>query len=198
MSKHHDDFDDLDELISQTRASMIAKLDAATNFNAVLADIYLKADQAEISDPAEFPTVHPGLGEPRTAIDEVCDHIDMLCAVLKASDQSQPTSPLLGTIYLNVARRSLQRLRNGLAKQRTSRDEAMRLIGHVEHNLQQADAILRSQYGLSLDDALHARIGDLVGLSGDIADEVQILRREVARLFEGTAVTAAMTPAPRG
>lgn len=46
-------FDELDEVILDTKASVIAKLDAATDFDAVLADIYAKAG----GDPSVVNTI---------------------------------------------------------------------------------------------------------------------------------------------
>jgi hypothetical protein len=201
MSKHRDDFDDLDELIMQTRASMIAKLDATTDFDAVLADIYAKGGKAETAESAGSSPARPGgrdFHEAGTAVDEVCGHIDMVHAVLTAATQSEQKAPLLGAMYLNAARRSLQRLRDTLAKHRIGRGEALRLIAHVEHNLREADTILRAQHGLSLDDALHDQIGDLMQLSGDIAGQIQVLRLKVTGLFDDAAEPAALTPIPHG
>lgn len=41
-----EDFDDVDELVMSVRTGLIAKLDAATDFPALLADIYAAADRA--------------------------------------------------------------------------------------------------------------------------------------------------------
>lgn len=198
MSTRRDDFDELDQLILQTRASVIAKIDAATDFNAVLADIYAKA--AKDGTP-EAAAVSPGRSrprEPQTALDEVCDQVDMLIMLLKAvSGPGVKGSPLIGAIYLSSTWRSLQRLRSGLARHRIGKGEALRLIQNAEHNLREADAVLRSEHGLSLDDALRDRIGDLMELGSDITGQVQILRAKVARLFDNAAESAALTPVPQ-
>ena len=106
-------------------------------------------------------------------------------------------SPLIGAIYLGSASRSLQRLRRGLARHRVGKDEALRLVGNAEHNLREADAVLRSEQGLSLDDALRDRIGDLMELDSDIAGQVEVLRAKVTRLFDNAAEAAALTPVPQ-
>jgi hypothetical protein len=198
MSTRRDDFDELDQLIVQTRASVITKLDAATDFNAVLADIYAKAAKDGTPEAAAASPWRSRPREPQTELDDVCDHIDMLIVLLKAvSGPGVKDSPLIGAIYLSSAWRSLQRLRNGLARHRIGKSEALRLIRNVEHNLREADTVLRSEQGLSLDDALRDQIGDLMELGSDITGQVQILRAKVARLFDNAAETAALTPVPQ-
>jgi hypothetical protein len=198
MSKRHDDVDELDQMILQTRASVISKFDAATDFNAVLADIYARAAK---DGTAEAAAVSPGRSrsrEPQTALDDVCDHIDMLIVLLKAaSGPGVKDSPLIGALYLSSAWRSLQRLRSGLGRHRVGKGEALRLVRNAEHNLREADTVLRSEQGLSLDDALRDRIGDLMELGSDITGEVQILRVKVVQLFDSAAQFAVLSPVPQ-
>jgi hypothetical protein len=197
MSKRHDDIDELDQVILQIRSSVISKLDAATDFAAVLADIYAKAAKDGTPEAAAAPSAQSPPREPQTALDEVCDHIDMLIMMLKAvSGPGAKDSPLIGGLYLSSSWRSLQRLRRGLAAHRIGRGEALRLARNAEHNLREADAVLRSEQGLSLDDALHDRIGELMGLGSDISSEVQILHTKIARLFDNAAQISALTPVP--
>ena len=66
MSTHRDDFDEIDRLILHTRASVIAKLDAATDFGAVLTDIYAKAAKDGTPEAAGIPT---GRSSPAGAAD---------------------------------------------------------------------------------------------------------------------------------
>ncbi|ONI71201.1 hypothetical protein ALI144C_52800 [Actinosynnema sp. ALI-1.44] len=200
MSSFSNDFDDIDKLIVATRASIIDKLDAATDFDAVFADIYAQAGRIETpkslkksADPLHGQIVD----EQRGRVDAVCDHIDLLNAVLEAEVVHDTRSPLFGTIYLSTARRSLRRLRDGLTKHRLSRNDALRLIGNVEHNLREADAALRAEHGLSLDEALHDRIGELRELGNDIAGQIQTLRTTVAQLFDEATDTAKLAPTPR-
>ena len=181
-----------------TRASVIAKLDAATDFGAVLTHIYAKAAKDGTPEAAASSTGRPRPQEPQTALDDVCDHIDMLITLLQAvSAPGVKDSPLIGAIYLGSASRSLQRLRRGLARHRAGKDEALRLVGNAEHNLREANAVLRSEHGLSLDDALRDRIGDLMDLGSDITGQVQALRAKVTRLFDNAAEAAALTPIPQ-
>jgi hypothetical protein len=200
MSSFSDDFDDVDKLIEATRVSIIAKLDAATDFDAVFADIYAQADRIETPESLNKsgdPLYGQMVDERRGGIDAVCDHIDLLNAVLEAGTVRDAQSPLMGTIYLSTARRSLRRLRDGLTKHRLSRNDALRLIGNVEHNLREADAVLRAEHGLSLDEALHDRIGELRELGKDIAGQIQTLRTAVAQLFDEAPDAAQLAPMPR-
>jgi hypothetical protein len=198
MSKRHDDVDELDQMILQTRASVISKLDAATDFDAVLADIYAKAAKDGTPEAAVFSPGRSRSREPQTALDNVCDHIDMLIMLLKAvSGPGAKNSPLIGGLYLSSGWRSLQRLQSGLDKHRIGRGDALRLIRNVEHNLLEADTVLRSEQGLSLDDALRDRIGHLMELGSDITGEVQMLRAKVAQLFDNAAEVAVLTPVPQ-
>jgi len=197
MSNPRDDFDDLDERVMQAQAGIIAKLDAATDWDAVIADIYRQAAKNGTPEAAAAPPGRAGLRKAQTALDEICDHIDMLTTLLTAvSGPGEKDSPLFGSIYLGAASRSLQRLRTGLAKHRTGKAEALRLAGNAEHNLREADAALQSERGLTLDDAMHERIGDLMDIGTDITGQVQILRRKVAWLFDNAPDAAVLTPVP--
>ncbi|MFB9831008.1 hypothetical protein [Actinoallomurus acaciae] len=197
----YDEFDELDELILETKASVIAKLNAATDFDAVLADIYAKGGLAESVESIGAFTDPAGVRdreEMRGGVEAVGDHIDMLQAVLVAAAKSEEKSPLMGTVYLSTARQSLWRLRDGLTTRRLSKTAAMRLVSQVEHNLREIDRILRRQHGLSLDEALHDRIGELMELGGDIADQIRILHEKVVQLFDDAADSAVLTPVPHG
>jgi hypothetical protein len=198
MSRDQDDFDDLDELIMRTQASIIAKLDAATDWEAVLTDIYVKAVKDGTPEAAAASRERHHQNEEQTALDDVTDHIGMLVTLLGAvSGPGEKDSPLIGSIYLGSARRSLERLGGGLAKHRASKGEALRLVRNAEHNLREADAALRSELGRSLDHVLRSRIDDLVELGGDVSDQIQVLYAQVARLFEDIAEPAALTPVPQ-
>lgn len=197
MSSFSDDFEDIDKLIFATRTSIIAKLDAATDFDAVFADIYAQASRIENPESLADPVYGHVANELRGGIDAVCDHIDLLNAVLEGGAVHDARSPFLGTIYLSTARRSLRRLRDGLIKHRLGRNDALRLIGNAEHNLHEADVALRAEHGLSLDEALHDRIGELRELGNDIAGQLQTLRHSVAQLFEEATDTAELAPMPR-
>jgi hypothetical protein len=61
----------------------------------------------------------------------------------------------------------------------------------------QAHTVLQSEQGLSLDDALRDRIGDLMELGSDITGEVKVLYAKVAQLFDNAAQAAVLTPIPQ-
>jgi hypothetical protein len=199
MSRDQDRFDDLDELIMQAQADIVAKLDAATDWEAVLADIYIKAAKDGTPEAASARYEHRHQDEARTtALSDVTDRIAMLVTLLGAASRpGENGSPLIGSIYLGSARRSLDRLGSGLAKQRLGKSEALRLVGNAEHNLREADAVLRSELGRSLDHVLRGRIDDLVELGGDVVGQVQVLSVQVRRLFEDTVEPAVPSKIPQ-
>jgi hypothetical protein len=199
MSSFSDDFDELDKLIWDTRSSVIAKLDAATDFDAVLADIYRKANLVETPETlGTTGSVDGGRpGERRGGVEGVCDHIDMINTVLEAASMHEVSSPVLGTFYLSTARRSLLRLHNGLGGRWLGKDDALRLIGNVEHNLREADTVLRTEHGQSLNEALHGRIGELMEVGSDISSHIRTLREKVVQLFDDAPDLAVFTPVSR-
>lgn len=194
MRTNYDDFDEIDQRIMSARSSAIAKMDAATDFNALLSDIYTKAASAALQ-----PRTNP-----RRSTEESRDtgsttaQIDMLDAVITAALSSSERSPLLGATYLTAARTSLRRLGRELAARRLGKGEALRLIGHIEHNLQEADHVLRAELGLSLGEALHRRIGELAELGQDLEQQMRVLRRRVEQLFEDANEPQVLAPSPRG
>lgn len=196
MSSFSDDFDDLDQLIMKARASVIAKLDAATDFDAVLADIYARAQNATTST-SRRPAKHDREADSQHGgLDVVCDHIDMLSAVLEPAIAHEIKSPEIGRMYLSEAQRSLRRLRDGLSKHHLGKGEALRLIDTAEHNIREADVVLRRESGRSLDDALQGRIEELRDLGSDIAGQILTLRGSIGRLFDEATDIAALTPLP--
>jgi hypothetical protein len=199
MSRDQDGFDALDELIMQAQASIIAKLDAATDWDAVLTDVYVKAAKDGTPEAAAARYEHRHLDEARaTALGDVTDRIAMLVTLLGAvSKPGENGSPLIGSIYLGSASRSLDRLGSGLAKQRLGKNEALRLVGNAEHNLREADAALRAELGRSLDHVLRGRIDDLVELGGDVIGQVRALSVQVKRLFDTATEPAVPSTVPQ-
>ena len=197
MSRDQDDFDHLDKLIMRTQAGIIAKLDAATDWDAVLSDIYVKAAK-DGTPEAAAASREPHYGnEGQTALDGVTDHIGMLVTLLGAASRpGEKDSPLIGSVYLSSARRSLERLSIGLTKHRVGKSEALRLVTNAEHNLREADSVFRSELGRSLDHVLRSRIDDLVELGGDVSDQIKVLHAQVTRLFDDIQEPAALTPVP--
>jgi hypothetical protein len=195
MSGFSDEFDELDNHFARTLADITARLDAKTDFDAVLADIYARAAGIETTPP-------PGQVALRTAEDDVAgpvkavtDRIAMLIAVLDspvARDLGSPT--IVATVYMPAARRSLRQLRDGLLARQLSQKAALRLLGNVGHNLGEADAMLRQEEGNSLDEALRGRVAEPRELGGDLTAHTDALRGQIVRLFEHADEFSGATP----
>ncbi len=121
----------------------------------------------------------------------------MLDALLRAVTKSdQDTSPLTGVLYLWMARQLLLQLRVGLTGRRLTQTRAIQLVDNIEHGVAETDRILRAQQGLSLQDAVHSRIGELRDVGGDLIFQVQRLRDKVLRLFTDLNESAPLLPVP--
>jgi hypothetical protein len=191
---------DLDQWIKRGLDAEIARMDAAFDFEAGLADVYARAGltRPEAADPRSHAATELSNDVPQDtmgqgAVQAVVDHIEMLDALLGAVTKAdQDTSPLTGVLYLKMARQLLLQLRVGLNGRRLTQTRATQLVDTIEHDLIETDKILRAQQGLSLQDAVHARIGELRDVGGDLIFQVQRLRDKVLRLF-----TDLDEPAPR-
>jgi hypothetical protein len=193
MNRQRDRRDDtgLDRWIQEALDAELAHRDATFDFQAGLADVHARAGLARPSS-TESPSpgatdsggdVTQGCGG-HSAVRAVVEHIEMLDALLGAVTRSeQEISPQLGVLYLTVARQFLWQLRMGLTGRRLTRARALQLVETIEHDLGETDKILRAQQGLSLHDAVHARIGELRDVGGDLHGQVQWLREKVLRLF---------------
>lgn len=197
----HDDGDtDLDQWIKRGLDAELAQMDAVFDLEAGLADVYARAGlpKPEATGPRSRVATDPGTDVTsgtvgQGAVQAVVDHIEMLDALLGAvTTSNQDTSPRLGVSYLTMARQFLLQLRVGLTGRRLTQARAIQLVDTIEHDLRETDKILRAQQGLSLQDAVHARIGELRDVGGDLISQVQRLREKVLRLF-----TDADEPAPR-
>lgn len=188
---------ELNRLIKEARAAELARMDAAFDFDAGLADIYARAGLTQPSDHnAEQPAPTPQ-DDPKSAVRAVCDHIEMIDALLAAVTKAD-SGPLLPTSYLKMARQFLLQLRTGLSARRLSAVEAFGLVNSIEHDFREADKTLRRQHGLSLQQALHDRIGELREISTDMTAQTQVLRQNVMRLFDAADDPAPLTPVPLG
>ncbi len=201
----HDDGDtDLDQWIKSGLDAELAQMDAAFDFEAGLADVYARAGltRPEPSEPCSHTTTDPIITVTRDTVGEgavqaVVDHIEMLDALLGAVTKSdKDTTPLMGVSYLTTARRFLLQLRVGLTGRRLTQTRAIQLVDIIEHDLKEIDKILRAQQGLSLRDAVHARIGELRDVGGDLIYQVQRLREKVLRLFTDVEEPAPRLPVP--
>lgn len=201
----HDDGDtDLDQWIKSGLDAELVQMDAAFDFEAGLADVYARAGLTipGAAEPRSHEATDPSIDVPQDtmgegAVQAVVDRIEMLDALLGAVTKSdQDTSPLMGMIYLTTARQYLLQLRVGLTGRRLTQARASQLVDTIEHDLTETDKILRLQQGLSLQDAVHARIGELRDVGGDLIDQVQRLREKVLRLFTDVDEPASRLPVP--
>lgn len=201
----HDDGDaDLDQWIKGGLDAELAQMDAAFDFEAGLADVYARAGLTRpgAAEPLRHTATDPSIDVTQDtvgqgAVQAVVDHIEMLDALLVAVTKSdQNTSPLAGLIYLTTARQFLLQLQVGLSGRRLIQARATQLVDTIAHDLTEADKILRVQQGLSLQDAVHARIGELRDVGGDLIDQVQRLREKVLRLFTDVDEPVSRLPVP--
>jgi hypothetical protein len=106
----------------------------------------------------------------------------MLEAAITAAVKAE-AAPLLGASYLSAARRYLFELRDGLQNHRITAQDAFRLLTNTRHALHEADSILRRQHGMSLEESILARIGDLRQLNTDLLGQLEVIEEKVMRLF---------------
>lgn len=188
---------ELDRLIKEARAAELARMDAAFDFDAGLADVYDRAGLTRPSDRNAKQSAPASEDDSESAVRAVCDHIEMIDALLAAVTKSD-SGPLLPTSYLKMARQFLLQLRTGLSARRLSAVEAIGLVNSIEHDFREADKTLRRQHGLSLQQALHDRIGELREISTDMTGQTQVLRQNVMRLFDAADDPVPLTPVPLG
>lgn len=200
MTFHRDRPDDRDtHLDQQIKAALDAELeqmDAAFDFPAGLHDVYARAGLARPMAVESSSDLTPDTGD-HSAIQAVVDHIEMLDALLGVvSTSDKDTSPQQGVMYLTMARQFLLQLRIGLTARRLPQARAIQLVETIAHNLTETDRILRAQQGMSLQDAVHARIGELRDVGGDLNHQTQRLREKVWRLFTDVDEPASRSPIP--
>jgi hypothetical protein len=185
---------DFDQWITATLDAELAQMDAAFDFPAGLHDVYARAGVVRSVAVESSSELMPGTGAPG-ALQAVVNHIEMLDALLGAVTTSdKDTSPQQGVMYLKMARQFLLQLRMGLSARRLTQVRAIQLVEAIAHNLSETDRILRAQQGMSLHDAVHARIGELREVGGDLHHQMQGLREKVLRLFTGAEEPAPPSP----
>jgi hypothetical protein len=194
----------LDQWIRGALDAELGQMDAGFDFETGLADVYARAGLAGPS-PAGSPILEAtdspsdvagGIGG-QGAVGVVVEHIAMLDALLGAVTSSEEeVSPLLGVLYLKMARQFLWQLRMGLTGRRLTRARAIELVETIEHDLGETDKILRAQQGLSLRDAVRLRIGELRDVGGDLNLQVRRLREKVLALFVDVEDPAPRSPIP--
>jgi hypothetical protein len=166
-------------------SGILAKLEAAFDPGAGLADIYARSTARHFAGSPPYPgpsappaTPAPGRGSSRLAA--VCDQIDTLTAWLSGLLQSGQQDPFSGSSYLDLASDNLVQLRAGLASRTMTRHEAEQLTSDIQSQLSQADRLLRSQHGTTLDDMASGHDRRSESLTG----QARVIREMVARLFE--------------
>jgi hypothetical protein len=194
----------LDQWIREAFDAELGQMDANFDFEAGLADVYARAGLAR-PRAAESPSressdfrsdVAGGIGG-QSAVRVVVEHIEMLDALLGAVTSSEEEfSPQLGVMYLKMVRQFLGQLRVGVTGRRLSRARAIQLVATIEHDLREIDKILRAQQGLSLQEAVRIRIGELRDVGGDLNQQVQRLREKVLSLFAHVEDPAPQSPIP--
>lgn len=128
------------------------------------------------------------------AVSFVRSRLDILYEILTAAANPSSGGPFMGGIYLNTARRHIWQLREGLTEQRLPKDDALRLVGLIEHNLREAEKLHRRQSGLPLDEDTLSRIGDLVELGNEITGQGTELRQLISRLYDDAEESTRLIP----
>lgn len=194
----------LDQWIQEALDAELVQMDAEFNFEAGLADVYVRAGLARpraaespSREATDFRSNVAGSSDGQSAVRVVVEHIEMLDTLLGAVTSSEEEfSPQLGVLYLKMVRQFLWQLRVGVTGRRLSRARAIQLVATIEHDLNEADQILRAQQGLSLQEAVRIRIGELRDVGGDLNQQVRRLREKVLSLFAHVEDTAPRSPIP--
>jgi hypothetical protein len=176
---------ELDHVIDTAMDGILAKLEAAFDPEAGLADIH--ARRAAPTSPA---VPEPGRSG-STRLEEACDHIDQLTRWLAGLIESGQREPFAGASFLELARDNLVQLRAGLANRTMLRPEAQQLTADAASQLAQTDQILRTRHGTTLDQLAsqaHDRHGALTG-------QVQLLGQMITRLYEPDGDNLSLQPA---
>jgi hypothetical protein len=189
---------ELDATMTASRASFIAHYNATFDFEAGLDDVYARAglDRMAIhQDAAATPADEFEVDVEHGALQQVCDRITMIDTLLVSITRTD-AGPVVTGFYLTMCRQLLLQLRTGLQARRLSLRDALDLIVNVRHNLREIDQLLRRHHGLSLDEALHDRIGELMEIGTDMTGQMQTLENSIVRLFDAAGEPAVLTPVP--
>jgi hypothetical protein len=194
----------LDQWIRGALDAELVQMDADFDFEVGLADVYARAGLARpraadspSREATDFRSDVVGSSDGQSAVRVVVEHIEMLDALLGAVTGSEEEfSPQLGVLYLKMVRQFLWQLRVGVTGRRLSRARAIQLVATIEHDLSEADRILRAQQGLSLQEAVRIRIGELRDVGGDLNLQVRRLREKVLSLFAHVEDSAPRSPVP--
>lgn len=140
---------DVEELLRAARAAFVARADAAYDFDAGLADVRTRARAS------------------------VYGHIDRLASMLTLVDRQGSN---LAFDHVQRAREVLFELRSRVSDRRMSPTQRSVLLAQIGDHLMTADAILRSESGASLADAMQARLAELGPVPVDALGEFEALR----------------------
>jgi hypothetical protein len=187
---------DLDAQMLKSRASFIEHYNATFDFEAGLDEVYARAGLVR-PEGLRRSTTAPAVSEAdpdNSLLQQICDHIDMIDNLL-ASVAAGDVGPIVTVTYLTTSRHTLLQLRNGLRARRLTHWDAFNLISNVQHNLRQIDSVMRRHHGLSLDEALHKRIGELTDINTDITEQMKRLEASVNRLFDTEHEAVELAPA---
>jgi len=187
---------EFDARMLESRAGFIEHYNATFDFEAGLDDVYARASLTRPKD-LRRTTTSPAVSEADTdnsLLQQICDHIDMIDTLL-ASVAGGDVGPVVTATYLTTSRQVLLQLRTGLRARRLTHRDAFNLISNVQHNLHQIDTVMRRHRGLSLDEALHERIGELTQINTDITEQMNRLEANVNRLFDTEHEAVELVPA---
>ena len=178
--------DELDRILDATMSGILAKLEAALDHDAGLADVYARSTRG--APRAQLAPGRDSTGSSR--LEEACGQIDELAIWLADLVESGQDDPFAGSSFLELARDNLIELRAGLAARTMARPEAQRLSSGIRDLLGQADRILRSQPA-TLDQLARNR----TGRTGSLTDQARAMHEMVARLYEPNEHDLSLTPA---
>ena len=187
---------EFDARMFKSRASFIEHYNAAFDFEEGLDEVYARAGLIR-PDGLRRTTTASAVSEAdcdNSLLQQICDHIDMIDGLL-ASVAGGDFGPAVTLTYLITSRHVLLRLRTGLRARRLTHSDALNLISNVQHNLRQIDSVMRRHHGLSLDEALHDRIGELAEINTDITEQMKRLEASVNRLFDSEHEAVELAPA---
>jgi hypothetical protein len=187
---------EFDARMLKSHASFIEHYNATFDFEAGLDEVYTRAGLARpvgLRRTASAPAVSE-VGSDNRLLQQICDHIDMIDNLL-ASVADGDTGPIVTITYLTTSRHFLLQLRTGLRARSLTHRDAFNLISNIDHNLHEIDLVMRHHHGLSLDEALHKRIGELTEINTDITEQMKRLEASVNRLFDTEHEAVELVPA---
>lgn len=187
---------EFDAQMLKSRASFVEHYNATFDFEAGMDEVYTRAGLARpdgLGRTAAAPAVSAA-DSGNSLLQQICDHIDMIDNLL-ASVAYGDTGPIVTITYLTTSRQILLQLRNGLRARSLTHWDAFNLISNVHHNLHEINLVMRHHHGLSLDEALHKRIGELAEINTDITEQMKRLEASVNRLFDTEHEAVELVPA---